>query len=61
MVKCVFCAKEIKKGTGTLYVFKTGKSSWFCSMKCQKNQMKLKRKPLHTRWSGLFRKIGVKK
>lgn len=57
MVKCVFCGSEIKKGTGTLYVYKSGKSSWFCSMKCQKNLLRLKRKPLQTRWSKLFKRV----
>jgi len=57
MAKCVFCGKEIKKGTGTLYVYKTGKNSWFCSMKCQKNLLKLKRKPLQTRWSKHYKKV----
>jgi len=60
MAKCSFCGEEIKKGTGTLYVYKSGKSGWFCSMKCQKNLLKMKRKPLQTRWSKLYRRV-VKK
>jgi len=51
MVKCSFCGETIEQGTGTLYVSKTGKTTNFCSRKCEKNQLKLKRKAIRTRWS----------
>ena len=50
MVNCSFCRKEIERGTGKLYVTKVGKQFWFCSSKCEKNQLHLKRKPHKTKW-----------
>ena len=51
MAKCSFCSKEIEKGTGKIYVYKTGKILNFCSMKCEKNTLKLKRKPIKFKWT----------
>jgi large subunit ribosomal protein L24e len=56
MVKCTFCGNELARGTGKMYVKKDGAIYYFCSMKCEKNLIKLKRKPIATRWSKLFRK-----
>jgi len=50
MVKCTFCKKEIPKGTGTMYVKNDGKIFHFCSSKCDKNMLKLKRKPVKQKW-----------
>ncbi len=54
MVKCTFCGNEISIGTGKIFVFKTGKIANFCSKKCEKNQIKLGRKAIHTRWTKRF-------
>lgn len=43
-------------GTGKMYVQKDGKILYFCSSKCEKNQLKLGRKFLETRWSKKFKK-----
>jgi len=51
MVKCSFCNKTIEPGTGKIYAFKTGKVLYFCSMKCEKNTIKLKRKPSKIKWT----------
>ena len=51
MAKCTFCGEVIEKGTGKIYVTKEGKTMDFCSMKCEKNTLKLKRKPINTKWS----------
>jgi len=51
MAKCNFCGETMPAGTGKLFVFTSGKTAHFCSMKCEKNQLKLKRKAIHTRWS----------
>jgi len=53
-MKCSFCDTDIERGTGKLYVLKNGKSHMFCSNKCEKNLLKLKRNPIHTKWSGKF-------
>lgn len=56
MVKCVFCNKEIEKGTGTMFVFASGKSFNFCSSKCEKNLLKLKRKSRKFKWASKDKK-----
>lgn len=56
MAKCTFCGDQIEPGTGKMYVKKDGKIFYFCSSKCEKNQLKLGRKFLETRWSKRFKK-----
>ena len=56
MAKCSFCNNVIEKGTGKLYVEKSGKLLSFCSMKCEKNLLKLKRKPRKTKWTREYQK-----
>jgi len=50
MVKCSFCGGQIEQGTGKTYVYKTGKIDQFCSSKCEKNLLKLKRNPTKIKW-----------
>ncbi|MDD4983742.1 MAG: 50S ribosomal protein L24e [Candidatus ainarchaeum sp.] len=49
-MKCSFCSKEIKEGNGVEYVKNDGTIFFFCSSKCQKNKLKLKRNPNKVRW-----------
>jgi len=51
-VNCNFCKQEIQKGTGLLYVKKDGSIVHFCSNKCRKNKLKLKRNPRKLKWVG---------
>jgi large subunit ribosomal protein L24e len=60
MVKCSFCGNSIEKGTGKMFVYASGKVLNFCKMKCEKNMLKLKRKPLHVRWTQEYRKENKK-
>ena len=53
---CTFCGNEIEPGTGKMYVKKDGTILNFCSMKCQKNQLKLKRIPRRVRWTKNFQR-----
>ncbi|HLC81713.1 MAG TPA: 50S ribosomal protein L24e [Candidatus Nanoarchaeia archaeon] len=55
MAKCTFCGEQIEKGTGKMFVYISGKIANFCSNKCEKNLLKLKRKPLETRWTQAYR------
>jgi large subunit ribosomal protein L24e len=48
---CSFCGAKIEPGTGRMYVKKDAKVFFFCSTKCYKNQIQLKRVPRRTRWS----------
>lgn len=51
MAKCSFCGNDIEKGTGKIYVQIDGKILNFCSMKCEKNMLKLKRKSRKQKWT----------
>ncbi|MDP2666878.1 MAG: 50S ribosomal protein L24e [Candidatus Diapherotrites archaeon] len=53
---CTFCGNKIAKGTGLLFVKKTGQVFSFCSRKCETNMIKLKRQPRKTRWTKEFAK-----
>lgn len=50
MVKCSFCNNEMSKGTGKMYVKVSGQILYFCSMKCEKNLLKLGRIPREHKW-----------
>ena len=58
MASCEFCGRIIEKGTGKLFVFKTGKTAYFCSMKCEKNTLKLHRNPKKFKWTLKKKKIS---
>lgn len=45
MEPCSFCGKQIPFGTGKMYVKKDGKILYFCSRRCEKNLLQLKRNP----------------
>lgn len=63
MPRCDFCRIQIEPGTGKMFVRKDGKTFDFCSSKCQKNMLKLKRKPRTTKWSDEYHNVkkGLKK
>lgn len=50
-MKCTFCEKEFPIGTGKMYIKKDGKKSYFCSSKCEKNALTLKRKKRKVKWT----------
>ena len=62
-MRCSFCKQNINRGTGKIYVQKTGKLLYFCSSKCEKNMLKLKRKQRTTKWTQEYQDIkkGTKK
>ncbi len=57
MVKCSFCGDELKVGFGKLFAKKDGTVFYFCSSKCEKNLIGLKRKPVNTKWTAEHNKI----
>ena len=61
MAKCSFCGNIIEKGTGKMYVKKDAKILYFCSNKCEKNLLKLERKPIRTKWTARYEKADVRK
>ncbi|MBT3721163.1 50S ribosomal protein L24e [archaeon] len=62
-MKCSFCGCTMQDGTGKMYVKKDAKIFYFCSSKCEKNQLKLKHKARTTKWTSEFELIkkGLKK
>lgn len=60
MVKCTFCGKEFAKGTGKMYIKADGKIFYFCSSKCEKNQLKHKRKARNLKWTDVAAIIKTK-
>lgn len=48
---CSFCGEEIEPGTGKVFIKKDGKVLYFCSRKCEKNLIKLKRNPRKLKWT----------
>lgn len=53
---CSFCGNEIEPGTGKMYVKKDATIYLFCSSKCQKNMVVLKRHPRRVRWTKRYNK-----
>lgn len=43
MENCSYCGTKIDFGTGKMYVKKDAKILWFCSRRCEKCMLKLKR------------------
>lgn len=50
----------MEKGTGKMFVKNDGRIFYFCSSKCEKNFLKLKREPRLVRWTKEFEKIKKK-
>ncbi|WP_456369930.1 50S ribosomal protein L24e [Geoglobus sp.] len=51
---CSFCGEEIEPGTGKIYVRRDGKILHFCSRKCEKNMVVLKRNPRKLKWTRYY-------
>ncbi len=51
---CSFCGYEIEPGTGKMYVRRDGRVLHFCSGKCEKNMLKLKRNPRKLKWTKYY-------
>lgn len=53
---CDYCGRPIEPGTGVMFVTRRGQILWFCSSKCYKNFMKLRRRPDRQAWIKKMRK-----
>jgi len=51
MIKCTFCGKVLPAAKGKMYVKSDGKIFYFCSSKCEKNQISMKRKGRTSKWT----------
>ena len=54
-MNCSFCGCRIEKGTETIFVTKKGTAVYFCSGKCERNLLKLGRKPRKVKWTESYR------
>lgn len=57
---CYFCADELKKGCGRLYIKKDGTIMYFCSSKCRKNSIDLAREGRRVKWTKSARLFKAK-
>ncbi|MCS7115925.1 MAG: 50S ribosomal protein L24e [Nitrososphaerota archaeon] len=58
--KCSFCGADIPLGRGIMFVKNDGSVRWYCSSKCRKNALELKRDPRKLKWTRFY-KTEVKK
>ncbi|GBC74864.1 hypothetical protein HRbin06_00171 [archaeon HR06] len=54
--KCSFCGHDVKPGYGIMFVLNDGTVKWFCSSKCRKSSLKLKRDPRKLKWTSFYKK-----
>lgn len=52
--KCNFCGKKFEKGFGIMFVKNDGSILYFCSSKCRKNKLKLRRNPKKFKWTEFY-------
>jgi large subunit ribosomal protein L24e len=57
---CSFCGEAIEPGTGKMYIKKDGTVFTFCSNKCKKNNIKLRRVNRQTRWTTRYAELKNK-
>jgi large subunit ribosomal protein L24e len=55
-MECSFCGREIRKGLESNYVTSKGKIHSFCSSKCEKNMLKLRRNKRNVKWTEEYRR-----
>jgi large subunit ribosomal protein L24e len=49
--RCSFCAAPLEPGTGKMFVKRDGSVFYFCSSKCERNMLKLRRKSRKLKWA----------
>jgi large subunit ribosomal protein L24e len=50
-VACSFCGKPIEPGTGLMFVRNDNQRFQFCSRKCERNLIALRRRPRRIKWT----------
>lgn len=55
MVKCVYCGREEVPIYGVHLITNDGVVQYFCSSKCRKNALKLKRDKRRLKWTEAYR------
>lgn len=54
--ECSFCGHDFPSGTGIMYVRNDGTILWFCSSKCRKSSLNLRRDSRKVRWTKYYGK-----
>ena len=55
-VTCSFCGKQIEPGTGLMFVRNDNQRFYFCSHKCERNQLNLRRRARRIKWTSSYEK-----
>lgn len=55
MAKCVFCGKEENAVRGVHLMANDGTVNYYCSSKCRKNSLKLKRDKRKVKWTESYK------
>ena len=53
---CSFCGDDIEPGTGKMFIRRDGTIYFFCSSKCDRNLLELRRVPRRTRWTKQYQR-----
>jgi large subunit ribosomal protein L24e len=53
-MKCVFCGKDKESYLGVQLIKNDGSVNFFCSGKCRKNALKMKRDKRKVKWTEAF-------
>ncbi|MEK6849602.1 MAG: 50S ribosomal protein L24e [Nanoarchaeota archaeon] len=61
MARCSFCRDILEAGTGKMLILKDARVFYFCTRKCEKNQMKLGHVGRETKWTNAYRTEHKKK
>ena len=54
--RCSFCGQDFPFGTGLMYVKNDGSLLYFCSSKCRKSAVELRRDARKLRWTKYYGK-----
>ena len=60
MPLCSFCGKNVPTGTGKIFIRTDGRILHFDKNKCEKNMLKLKRKPRNLKWTEDYERASKK-
>jgi len=54
--RCSFCGDEFPAGTGIMYVRNDGTVLWYCSSKCRKSSVDMRRDSRRLKWTQYYGK-----
>ena len=60
MTKCVFCGKEVSPYKGVHLITNDGNMNFYCSSKCRRNALNLKRDKKKLKWTEAYRIVKEK-